>query len=71
MIYDYIESDQIKNNKNEVLYFKQKQPFTFNKFFNDVVSLAIYGNTIAFYSKKTKQCLGVSNIITKKLFMEV
>lgn len=71
MIYEYIEKNQLKNEKNDILYFKQIQPFTFGKIFTDIVSIAIYNNSIAFYSKKTKQCLGISNIVTKKFFVEV
>lgn len=69
--FDYEEEKQIKNSKGEIQYFKQIIPFTCEKIFEDIVSMRFFGNNVAFYSKTTRNCLGISNIITKKLFEEV
>lgn len=70
-IFEYREAEQIKDNNNDVKYFKQIMPFTWGKMFNDEVSIREYGNSVIFYSKDTKNCLGTSDVMTKKLFMEV
>ncbi len=68
MLFDYNEEEQIKDKKGNIQYFVQIKPFTFNKKFNGSVSIREFGNNLIFYSKETKQCLGVSNISTISLF---
>ena len=71
MLFDYDEDEQIKNANGNVKYFKQIKPFTFDKTFTGFVSIREYGNCAIFYSKETKQILGISHISTIKLFQEV
>ena len=68
MLFDYNEEEQIKNKKGNIQYFIQIKPFTFNKIFNGNVSIRQFGNSLIFYSKETKQCLGLSDITTISLF---
>lgn len=70
MYFDFREEEQIHKN-NKIQYFKQIKPFTNNKLFNDIVSIRVDGNVALFYSKNTKICIGVSDICTKKLFVEI
>lgn len=68
MLFDYDEDEQIKDKKGDIQYFVQIRPFTFNKIFKGSVSIRVLGNNLIFYSKETKQCLGISNISTLSLF---
>lgn len=68
MIYEFDENKQIKNKKGKIQYFIQIKPFTFGKIFNDLVSIEENGNYLAFYSKNTKLCVGISHISTLSLF---
>lgn len=71
MLFDYDENEQIKDKKGDIQYFVQIRPFTFNKIFNGSVSIREFGNNLIFYSKETKQCLGISNISTITLFTKI
>ena len=78
MFFDYNEQEQIKDNNGKVKYFKQihpftnlNEPFTKNKMFKGIISIKEYGNCLLFFSKESKQFLGMSNICTLKLFEEV
>lgn len=68
MLFDYNKEEQIKDKKGNVQYFIQIRPFTFNKIFKGIVSIRQFGNILIFYSKETKQCLGLSDISTMSLF---
>ena len=70
MYFDFREEEQIHKN-NKIQYFKQIKPFTNSKLFNDIVSIRVDGDIALFYSKTTKTCLGISDICTKKLFVEI
>lgn len=68
MLFEYDGKNMIKNEKGEIQYFRQIKPFTFGEMFNGLVSIKKYGNSLMFFSKNTKECLGISNEITIKLF---
>lgn len=68
MLFDYNEEEQIKDKKGNIQYFIQIRPFTSNKIFNGSVSIREFGNSLIFYSKETKQCLGLSHISAISLF---
>lgn len=71
MIFNYKEEEQLKNKDNKIKYYKQVKPFINGIIWNELISIRNLGNSLVFYSKETRQCLGVSSNITINLFEEV
>lgn len=68
MLFEYKEKNMIKNEKGEIQYFRQIKPFTFGEMFSGLVSIEKLGNSLMFFSKETKLCVGLSDKITMKFF---
>lgn len=68
MLFEYDEKNMIKNENGEIQYFRQVKPFTFGEMFSGLVSIEKLGNSLMFFSKNTKECIGISNEITMALF---
>lgn len=71
MLFEYNEKYQIKDEKGNIQYFKQVKPFTFGEMFSGLVSIERLGNSLMFFSKETKLCVGLSDKITMDLFEKV
>lgn len=70
-IYSYIEEEQKKDCNGDIQYYEQVKPFTFDKMFSGIVSVRVFGNSAIYYSKETKNCLGISHIDTINFFEKI
>ena len=70
-IYSYKKEEQKKDCNRNIQYYEQVKPFTFGKMFSGIVSVRISGNSAIYYSKETKNCLGISDKITINFFEKI
>lgn len=71
MLFEYEEKNQIKDNNGNIQYFRQIKPFTLGEMFSSLVSIERLGNSLMFFSKETKLCLGLSDKSTIGLFEKI
>ena len=71
MLFEYDEKNMIKKENGDIQYFKQIKPFTLGEMFNSLVSIERLGNSLMFFSKETRLCLGLSDKSTIELFEEI